>query len=227
MSNLVEIKYPAPSLPAATAATIARALVVDSQDMADYADKELLSVKEQWKTFEAMRKEIVDPINASKDAVQKLFKPVLDDLAAAEDVYKEHILSFRRQQEKLQREEQARLDEIARKERERLERQAVKAEEKGHTEKAVVLAQTAAVITAPIATSTFVQAKGQSIKKTWKGRVKDPLALAAAIVANPVFANLLGFDQGAIDRLAKAMEGNVPLAGIECYQEESIARRAA
>lgn len=228
MHDMVKVEYERPDLPVVGSAVLAaKAIVVDSQDMYEFANDQLGIVKVRFKAIEAQRKAIVDPINKAKDAVQALFKPVLDDLTAAEGVYKGAMLTFQQEQRRIQQEEQARLDEINRKERERLEKQAAKAAEKGHTEKAEVLAATAAVMTAPIATSTYVEPKGLSTRKVWKARVTDKAALIKAALENPAFLNLIEIDEPALDRLAKAMEGRVPLAGVECFQEETLARRAA
>lgn len=228
MSDLVEVRYDPPALPVAGAATAAaKALIVDSQEMYEFADAQLVGVKRSAKLIEAKRKEIVDPINKAKDAVQALFKPVLDDLSAAEGVYKRSMLTWQQEQDRLRRAEQARLDEEARIAREKLEAQAAKAAARGHAEKAEVLAATAAVMTAPVATSTCVTPKGLTTKKTWKARVVDKAALLRAVLDSPAFMHLIEVDGGALDRLAKAMQGRVPLAGIECYEDESIARRAA
>lgn len=227
MADMVTVRYDAPTLPVAGSATsMAKALVVDSQEMYEFADKQMVSVKRQAKEFEAQRKEIVDPINKAKDAVQALFRPVLDDLAEAEGCYKRAMLGYQQEQDRMRRAEQARLDEEARIAREKLEAQAAKAAAKGHTEKAEVLAATAAVTTAPIATSTYVAPKGLSVKKTWKARVVDKAALLRSVLDNPSFMHLVEIDGGALDKLAKAMEGHVPLAGVECFEEESLARRA-
>ncbi|HQR20078.1 MAG TPA: hypothetical protein PKV98_04385 [Burkholderiaceae bacterium] len=228
MNDMVRVEYERPDLPVVGAAvSAARAIVVDSQETYDFANEQLGLVKSRYKAIEAQRKAIVDPINKAKDAVQALFKPVLDDLTAAEGVYKGAMLTFQQEQRRIQQEEQARLDEANRKERERLEKQAAKAAEKGHTEKAEVLAATAAVMMAPIATSTYVEPKGLSTRKVWKARVTDKTALIKAIIENPAFLNLIEIDTGALDRLVRAMEGRVPLAGVECYEEETLARRAA
>ena len=65
------------------------------------------------------------------------------------------------------------------------------------------------------------------IKALEAPKMDDAEALVKAIIENPAFLNLIEIDTGALDRLAKAMEGRVPLAGVECYEEETLARRAA
>lgn len=228
MPDLVEVRFDPPSLPVAGSATAAaKAIVVDSQEMYEFADGQLVAVKRSAKLIEAKRKEIVDPINRAKDAVQALFRPVLDDLAEAENCYKRAMLGYQQEQDRMRRAEQARLDEEARVAREKLEAQAAKAAAMGRAEKAEVLAATAAVTTAPVATSTYVAPKGLSVKKTWKARVVDKAALLRSVLDNPSFIHLVEIDAGALDKLAKAMEGHVPLAGVECFEEESLARRAA
>lgn len=227
MTDIVKIEYEQPVLPAITATEIARALVVDSQDMYDFANEQLGEIKARYRALDERRKAIVDPINKAKQAVQDLFNPVLADLDGAESAYKSAMLNYQRGQDRLRLEEQARLDREAREQRERLEKQAAKAEKKGDAETAAVLAQTAAVMTAPIATSTYVQAKGASVVRTWKARVTDKAALLKSIVENPMFLHLIEIDDAALNKLAKAMQGQLPIAGVETYQVETLARRAA
>lgn len=229
--DLVEVKYQVPDLPVAgSAVEYAKAITIDSQETYDFANEQLGVVKTRWKELDAARKTIVNPINAAKDAVQALFNPVLDDLASAEGLYKRGMLNYQQEQERVRKAEQAALDEDARKVREKLEKDAEKAEAKGHTEKAAVLAQTAAVISAPIATSTYVAGKGLSTKKIWKAAVIDKAAFIKSVAANPMFHYLVDAEkgyQGGLDKLARAMEGNVPLDGVKCEEEETLARRAA
>lgn len=228
MSDLVEVKFDAPALPVAgSAKQIAELVVVDDQVTCDLADERLTRLTLDGNAFEAQRKAIVDPINQAKNAVQALFKPVLDDIDEAKGIIKQKILAFRREQDRKRDQEQAALDRAAREHRAKLEAQAEKAADKGNVEKAAVLAATAAVISAPIATSTYVAPKGQSIRKTWKVRITDRVKLIASILANPAFAYLLLIDEAALNKLAVAMHGKVPLDGVESYEEEILVKRVA
>lgn len=229
MADLVQVSYDKPDLPVVgTALSAAQLIEIDDQVTYELADARLVEVKASYKRIDAQRKAIVDPINKAKQAVQDLFNPVLDDLSAAEGHIKAIMLTYQREQDRKRQEEQARNDEAARKERERLEKQAAKAEEKGHAEKAAVLAATAAVVAPAVATSTYVQPKGVSTRKVWKGRVTNIEALLASLVKNPAFiARLVTIAEGDLNKLAVALEGQIPLDGIECYQEETLARRAA
>jgi hypothetical protein len=225
--QLVQVSYAAPALPALTATSVAKAVEIDSQEMYEYANAQLVLVKDQWTTFEKQRKAIVDPINTAKNAVQALFNPVLDDLAGAERVYKASMLTYQRELDQKRREEQAALDEAARKERERLEKMATKEAAKGHTEKAEVLHATAAVITAPIATSTYVAPKGLGTQKKWKGRITDKVKAIQALLARPEYLELLSIDEAGLNRLAVATKGALKLEGIECFEDEILTSRRA
>lgn len=206
---------------------VAPNLVIDDQDTLDLANDYLGKIKAAWKSIEETRKQKLVPLRTRVDSIQAFFKTPLDKLADGEATVKKLILSYTQAEQEKQRKAQAALDEQARKDRERLEKQAAKAEAAGHTEKAEVLAHSAAVISAPVAMSTYVAPKGVSTKKTWKARVTDKAALIKSIIENPAFLHLIEIDTSAIDKLAKAMEGNLPLNGVECYQEETLARRVA
>ncbi len=222
------VTYSKPDLPRAGAATLeAKAVEVDSQETYDFANTMLGGLKDRHGAIEARRVAMVKPLDESRKAIQGFFKPVLDDLDSAMSVLKSSMLGFQREQRRLQAEEQARADRAAREAREALAAEARAAEEAGDAERANVLQATAAVISAPIATSTYTQAKGLSTRKTWKARVTDRAKLIAAILANPAFIDLIVIDESALNKHAKAFEGKVPLAGVECYEEETLARRAA
>lgn len=227
-TDLVKVEYEAPQLPAVTAKSLAEMFEIDDQTTYELADAQLGEVKLRWKEIEAQRVTIVDPINKAKDAVQKLFKPVLDDLAGAEAVLKGKMIAYTRAQDQKRREEQAELDRKAREQREALEKQAAKAEKKGDVEKAQLLTMTAAVVAPAIATSTYVQPKGTGTRKVWKGRVKDRIALLKSLIDNPSFIDtVLEFSEGGINRLSQTLNGQVPLDGIECYEDDILSKRVA
>lgn len=227
-ANLVKVEYERPELPAVTAKSLAELVEIDDQTTYEIADLRLAEVKSKWKQIEAQRKAMVDPINKAKDAVQAFFNPVLADLAGAESVIKGKMLTYTREQERKQREQQAENDRLAREERERLEREAAKAEKKGNVERAEVLHATAAIIQAPVATSTVLQPKGSSIRTVWKGRITDRVELLKALIESPSFIDtVLEFKEGGINRLAQTLNGNVPLKGIQCYEDNSISKRVA
>src|SRR4030065_571353 len=106
-------------------------------------------------------------------------------LTRAEGALKGAMVKFATAEEAKRPDEQARVDELARKERERLAARAAKAEDKGDTEKADVLYETALRVTAPdVAPAT--KAEGVHMRTTWSAEVTDLAALVAAIAAGTV-----------------------------------------
>lgn len=202
-------------------------VVVDDQMTFDMANDLLGILKTTEKSLDAERDERYKTVKAMEGYVMGDVRALLKLVKESIDKVKAPMLGWTKEQQRLRDAEQARLDEAARKERERLEKQAATASARGHDEKAAVLAATAAVITAPIATSTYVAPKGLSTRKVWKGRVSNKEQLIADILANPSFLNLIEIPEAGLNRLAAATEGNIPLRGIETYQEETLAKRAA
>ena len=99
------------------AAPLALACVVDSPDMAELANEELMSCKAAAKQLDAMRLELVRPLNAAVATVNGWFRAPLQDLAAAENTYKASLLAFNAEQKRLADEAARREAELARKAR--------------------------------------------------------------------------------------------------------------
>lgn len=229
MNELLEFRAEQPTtLPAAGVyAREAALLEVDSQDTYEYADGLLAEYKTRRNGIEAERKEAVDPLNKLKEKIQSWFKPVLDDLDEFERIAKGKLLAYRSEQQRLDRERQAIADEAARQERERLQAQAAEAAKAGKVEVAQVLEATAAVMTAPIVTSTFVPTKGSSVRKVWKSRTKSKIDLIIFVGQHPEYEYLLEVVERRANDQAKMMEGKMNIPGLEAYEEEILARRAA
>ena len=223
MTELVTVQYEKPSLPEAGAAMrTASAMVLYDQGDYELFVVTVADVKARYAKLETARKSLADPINAAKNAVQALFKPVLDDLESAERHLKGKMSAYVVAQEQKQRAEQARLDDLARKERERLEKQAAAAAAKGKSEKAETLAAMAAVVTAPVAAPAVAQTKGAHVARSWKFFVEDKAKLVAYVAAHPEYLDLLDVNMAAGNRIAKAMEARMPVEGAVAREEVTI-----
>jgi hypothetical protein len=103
-------------------------------------------------------------------------------------------------------------------ERARLQAEAAAAQRKADAaaEKAMAKDDQAAAVVAPVVTvaAAVPVVQGQIIRKTWKARVVD----AAAVPREWLVVN-----QQALDAFAKATKGAVPVAGVEMYEETSLA----
>jgi hypothetical protein len=75
---------------------------------------------------------------------------------------------------------------------------------------------TAAAVVAPVVmvASSTPEVKGQSVRKTWKARVVN----AAAVPREWMVVN-----QQALDAFAKSTKGAVPVAGVQMYEETTLA----
>ena len=129
---LVNLQVPQPEqalFKAATAAlSMAKVYTIDSPEVRDLAARELTKIKGLQKDVEAKRKSITQPIDAAKKAVMDLFRAPTDYLDQAEVLLKQAIQGYDREQERKRIAEQARLEELARQERARMEAEAAAAE---------------------------------------------------------------------------------------------------
>jgi len=130
---------------------------------------------------------------------------------------------------KEQAEKQAIADEVALKERERLQIEADKLSKKKSREakektemlqSQIASVQAEEVYVAPrVPKSTRMKAR-----KTYKGRITNKKAFIKAIAANRYSDNLLDVHQGNLNKLAKAMGGVNPPPGVVFEEDTSFAR---
>jgi hypothetical protein len=223
MTNLVELSaIPQPDNAVVLSANttleqVEKITIVTPQDY-EAVGALVLSIKGRWNAIEAQRVKLKKPIDDAARAVQDFFRKPLEALASAERIGKNRMALYHNQQEALRRAEQAKVDEAARKERERLEARATKAAEAGKEEKAEALQQTAAAVVAPTISSAKPKVTGVSFRAVTKFRVKDP-----ALVPR----QYLIVDETKVRTVVSAlgMEANIP--GIETYEETVIASRSA
>jgi hypothetical protein len=224
--------------------TVAKEITIDSAPMYEAAADELKAIKKAAKELEDKRVGITKPIDEAKKAVMDLFRRPLEILGEAETVLKRAMITYADEQEKIRREEQAKLDAIAKAERERLaaeakakqeeaERLAQAAQDSGDEQafaqaaqaaaEAQVMESTVAVMTAPTATTAAAKVSGISARGVWKAECTDKIALIKFIAQNDAFINLLDVNQSALNQLAKAMKQTLNLPGVRAYEERSLA----
>ena len=127
-ANLVEVITPMPDSGAKTRAEAALARVQSlaihtSEDYVVVANL-LADIKGQFKATDKQREELKAPSLEACRRVDAFFKPPLAFLQQAETIAKGKLTDYDREQERIRAEEQRRLDEIARKEREKKEAEA-------------------------------------------------------------------------------------------------------
>ena len=191
------------------------AMVVRSQ--VDYS-LAVAYIKEN-KAAQAKVKEALDPVceaaNKAHKAATALRARILKPLLDGERHAKQAGQTWQQEQERIRMAEQRRLqaeaDEAARKERERLEKQAAKLKTPELKEER--LEQAAMVVAPVVQIAPVTQAEGVSTRKTWKARVVDE---------SKVPRTFLTINQQALDVYARATKGAMQVEGVEFFEESTM-----
>jgi hypothetical protein len=148
-------------------------------------------------------------------------------LQTAEALLKRAITVYQIAEEQKRRELEARAQEEARKQREKLEAQAAKAAEKGKTEKAEALTIAAASVVAPLIAPTTPKVSGISMRTTYSHKVRDMKALVDAVSAGKVPLMALLPNTTFLNQQARAMRDSLDYPGVDVIVETGIASRSA
>ena len=177
------------------------------------------SAGEFWKSIKALRSKVADTFDPLIKNAHDLHKSILakkqtvdKPLEEAEKTVKRAMEAYDREQERLRREEEERLREIARKEEEeRRLKEAIALEESGHKEIAE------AVMEAPVTVAPVVLPKvtpkmegGPIFRTVWKFRIVNP---------NIIPREYLIPDQVKIGGVVRALKNQANIPGIEAYEE--------
>jgi chromosome segregation ATPase len=137
---LVDVRTPHPdaAVQSKAEAALERVKKVVIVDSASYrmAAADLAAIKGQFKSTDAQREELKAPSLEGCRRVDAFFRDPLDFLRSAEAVLKSKLDAWDKEQKRLAAVEQARLDEIARREREKREAEAREAQRKAETKAA-------------------------------------------------------------------------------------------
>ena len=186
------------------------------------------SCKSLFKTLEEKRDSLVRPFNTQVDEINAEFKVVTSKLKNGEKVIKDAMSKYAQEQEPIRIEEQRKLNAIAEERRKKADEAAQKELDKANAyreqgrdemaDKAEARAETkievATTIVAPVVESK-AKAQGASFKTTWTVRITDLRAAVLFCIDNPMFQNHVTLDTKALDRVAQAAKGNLPIPGIE------------
>lgn len=228
MANEIQVLEPSPELKNTLAACEAWAAAIVIQSQVQRAE-----VMDKVRQIKAARAAAVEYFRDDKEKAHALHKSITakekfftDHYDAAEKIAKDKVLAFDAVENAKRAAEERRLqalaDEAARKERERLEKEASKLKTPELREARL---EAAAAVQAPVVTiSAPEKAKGESTRTAWKAKLADLKALASAAAAgNDVALSLLEFDQSAANKFASATKGAVAIPGIEFYEEAVLA----
>jgi len=181
----------------------------------------LREVKSHWKDLDDQRKELVRPIQESERRINDLFRGPLDYLARAERVLKDKIGAWTEAENQRRRLEQARLDEEARIESDRLAAEAEEARKAGHYETAVTL-EGAADNVKPVAAAEPVKAYGTYTRETWSAVVEDEVALIQAVAAGTVPSRAITVNMAFLHQQARSMKADLNYPGVRAKKETSV-----
>lgn len=199
----------------------ARAVEIKSNDDFVRAGEILLVIKDLRKQID----ETFDPIikkqhEAHKEAVAQK-KKVDAPLVEAENIIKPRIAAWSAEQERIRREEEARLRKIAQKEDEdRRLHDAILAEETGDK------AMSEEILSAPAQSATVVVPKsvpkvaGVNMVKQWKFRIVNPAMIPREYLTP---------DEIKIGGVVRALKDQAHIPGVEVYSVDNVSagRRAA
>lgn len=223
---------------------------VTTQDQYSAAGEELTRIKAAQKRLDETRKSLTRPLDESKKRIMDFFRAPADKLAAAERAIKSACIGYQQEQERIRREEQARAEEAARKERERLERLRLAAEAKAREKEAELRRQAAE---ADAAERAKIELKMQAEADKAAAKQAELEARAACVTAPVIHREapkVEGLstrtvwkfritdarklppeytlpDEVKIRKVVHALKGDTRIPGVEVYAEESMAARAA
>ena|SRR5688500_84960 len=190
------------------------------------AGEQLVIVKGRLKTIEAMEKTVTGPLSQALKAAKALFTPAKDSLKMAEANYKRHLSDYEMQAQRERALAEARAQETARKEREKLEREAAKLEAKGKVEQATAKRMEAEGLVAPIITVGDDKLAGISGRNKWIGKVTNLKAFAQGVADGVIPLAAFAPVQGEINRNADRLGEELNWPGVEVEKKWVASVRA-
>jgi hypothetical protein len=220
---------------ASGALELASTYVIDSPQMYELAGMELVQQKDQLRMLKEKCEEIADPYKEIKAKAEEgrkrtynFFQPAIDRREQAVSVltraiaaYQDECKRIRAAAESAAAEEQRRITEAA-------EKKADKAEAKGDTAKAEQIRASVPTVAPPVNVPTAGKIAGISIRRPWKARLKgateselnaSKLALIKFVAANPQYINGLDINMKPWNDLAKSLEKNMAIDGLEAFED--------
>lgn len=210
-----------------TLAITVKSLEISSNNEYVNSAEFLKSIKSAYKTIDNCRKDITKPIDDIKKKVMDFFKEPLNGLSDAETILKKAILSYQKEQARISKEEEDRAiaKAVAEEDRKRkeLEERAKKWEEKGNQEKAELLREKAQDVYVPtvVKYSNVEKIKGISTRKVWKAKIIDINKIPQNVYIND--EKVKEAIQSLLNRIATGTKGALPVAGVEFYEDDSLA----
>ncbi len=183
---------------------------ISTQEGQDQAATGRKAIKDYVRRVDSLRKELVDPLNATVKKINDLFRPALDTATLADKVLGQKMGAFQTEQENQIRIQQAKAREAAEKDRVKLEGQAKKLEDKGKGDQAQAKREEAEAVPTPVFAPP-PKPKDAYFREEWKYTITD-----RALVPKEYWV----IDEQALARVVKAMKGTKEIPGIHQYPEK-------
>jgi predicted phage tail protein len=200
-------------------------LVIHTKTEASGAAEWLKDVKRKAKELEDKRTSITKPINQSLKEINALFKKPSQLLGQIESNIKKSMLQWTKQEELRVRREQEAARKKAEAAQKRAETWAAKAEERGDLERAEELREQAEEIVPDSVSEGVHKPEGIYTQRRWKAKVFNLQELVVAVANGDISSEALEPNLSFLDGLAKRLQGNVKIPGVQFYEEETVAAR--
>lgn len=193
---------------------IAQWYIETKEDYLDAGTK-LKEVAAAKRFIEAKEAGILEPLKTAMRRTRDLFRPWIDICRLARALLEDKRRDYRNVQDQERREEEARLRELAEKERikiaKRVEKRAEKAIERGDVDKvAEIMADIPEVVVPTLAPVVIPREEKVALRTIWKVRVVD-----TAKIPRQWFI----LDTKSLGDFARATKGRVKVEGVEFYSE--------
>jgi hypothetical protein len=166
---------------------------------------------------EETEKSATRPMLQALNTVRGWFKPMREHLKRAETAQRANLARYKTEQDRLEREQRHKAEEIARKEREELDRKAAEAEAKGRHGRAEVLRERAeAVVAAPPPPSEAPKAAGLANRVVWKFEIVD-----RSVIPDEFYV----IDEKRIADRVKSLKGDTNIPGVRVWNEADFSAR--
>ena len=200
---------------------LARHFTIASSDNYAQAGEILKTVKGRYQEIETKRKEMTSPLDEAKRRIMDFFRQPLEQLSNAERQIKSAMLAFMQEQERIRREQEERLQALARVERERLDKltseKVSQALEEGNFEKAGEILDTVAEVAVPTVQLEKPKAQGIKMVTRWKYRIVDESLIPREYLMP---------NEKLLASMAIAAKGATKIAGVEFYSESTVSSAA-
>lgn len=210
-------------VPKAKEVAAAAVIVIKTPAQYQQAGEHLKTVNAALEVIETARVRITGPLNTSIREVNNQARESSAPWLHAQQTLKRGLLAYSNEQLRIQREQQQRADEAARKTQEKLQLQAATAQAAGKMEKAEVLQSRAEAVVPAIITREIPKVAGLSTRENWFAECTDLDKLVAAVAAGTAPLSLLMANDKVLGQQARSLKKDFIVPGVRVWSEKSLA----